>query len=195
MRQESHPHPLHLTHEVAAARDGTWILTLASARRARWKCLVADVQWHQIVMPETIKGVGYVAGKRIVSRLLLLFWSARSTSSTGFVVGWSMFAQVASRSPWGASRDQAHGTLRFTSGPNLRTYNPSVNSTMACSRLTLQTQDLDVPQPSFPENWGDSGGDTATRTGPGVYCVLQQTYARLPIDRPIFPHFCAAAMV
>jgi hypothetical protein len=39
---------------------------------------------------------------------------------------------------------------------------------MACSRLALQTQDLRVLGPGFPENWGDAGG---TRDG-GTEAVM-----------------------
>jgi hypothetical protein len=39
-----------------------------------------------------------------------------------------------------------------------QTYNPSVNSRMACSRLTLQTRYLHARKADFDGNWGDSGG-------------------------------------
>src|ERR1035438_5420080 len=45
-------------------------------------------------------------------------------------------------------------------------YNPSVNSRTACSRLTLQTRDLDAQNRDFPGNWGDSGGTRPTGTLP-----------------------------
>ena len=44
-----------------------------------------------------------------------------------------------------------------------RTYNPSVNSRTACSRIALQTQDLDAKKPDFSVKlgglWGYSGSD------------------------------------
>jgi len=46
----------------------------------------------------------------------------------------------------------------FGSSGRTRTYNPSVNSTTGCSRLTLQTQDLDARKTSLSGIWGDSGG-------------------------------------
>ena len=46
----------------------------------------------------------------------------------------------------------------FGSAGRTRTYNPSVNSRTACSRLTLQTQDLDAPESNFPGNWGGLWG-------------------------------------
>src|ERR1035437_2397122 len=38
------------------------------------------------------------------------------------------------------------------------TYNPSVNSRTACSRLALQTLDLHARKTDYRVNWGDSGG-------------------------------------
>ena len=52
----------------------------------------------------------------------------------------------------------AFGGTEFGSSGRTRTYNPSVNSREAYSRLTLQTRDLDAPKSNFPGNWGDSGG-------------------------------------
>ena len=43
-----------------------------------------------------------------------------------------------------------------------RTYNPSVNSRIACSRLTLQTRHLDAGIRGFSVIWGDSGGTSST---------------------------------
>ena len=40
----------------------------------------------------------------------------------------------------------------------IRTYNPAVNSKTACSRLTLQTQDLAARRADYCVNLGDSGG-------------------------------------
>src|ERR1017187_1371731 len=44
----------------------------------------------------------------------------------------------------------------------IRTYNPSVNSRTACSRLALQTPDLHAPNADYRVNWGDSGGTRVT---------------------------------
>jgi len=50
------------------------------------------------------------------------------------------------------------GRLAHGSSGRTRTYNPSVNSRVACSRLVLQTKDLQAPISDFRGNWGDSGG-------------------------------------
>ena len=50
----------------------------------------------------------------------------------------------------------------FGSSGRIRTYNPSVNSRMAYSRLTLQTVDLHARKANYHVNWGDSGGTPAT---------------------------------
>src|ERR1035441_7928564 len=46
----------------------------------------------------------------------------------------------------------------FGSSGGTRTYNPSVNSRTAYSRLALQTQDLDAQKANYRVNWGDFGG-------------------------------------
>ena len=48
--------------------------------------------------------------------------------------------------------------LAFGSSGRTRTYNPSVNSRKAYSRLALQTQDLHARKADCRINWGDSGG-------------------------------------
>jgi hypothetical protein len=52
--------------------------------------------------------------------------------------------------------------LKFGSSGRIRTYNPSVNSRTACSRLTLQTKGLRVYYAGFAGNWGDFGGTPET---------------------------------
>ena len=47
---------------------------------------------------------------------------------------------------------------KFGSSGRIRTYNPSVNSRTALSRLTLQTKGLHVYYAGFVGNWGDFGG-------------------------------------
>ena len=61
----------------------------------------------------------------------------------------------------GASRRQ------FGASGRIRTYNPSVNSRTAYSRLALQTQDLYAQKADYRVNWGDSGGtlENATQGG------------------------------
>src|SRR5260370_40780463 len=54
---------------------------------------------------------------------------------------------------------------RFGSSGRTRTYNPSVNSRMACSCLTWQLQDLDTSKLIFVGNWGDSRGTLERSTG------------------------------
>src|ERR1035441_3217749 len=49
----------------------------------------------------------------------------------------------------------------FGSAGRTRTYNPSVNSRMAYSRLALQTQDLDALETNSAGIWGDFGGTRA----------------------------------
>src|ERR1700674_3245456 len=48
--------------------------------------------------------------------------------------------------------------LKIGSSGRTRTYNPSVNSRTAYSRLTLQPQNLEVRNFDFLGNWGDFGG-------------------------------------
>ena len=50
--------------------------------------------------------------------------------------------------------------MRFGSSGRTRTYNPSVNSRTACSRLTLQTRDLDAPKCEFRVELGGLWGDS-----------------------------------
>ena len=54
-------------------------------------------------------------------------------------------------------------TVLCGSSGRIRTYNPSVNSRTAYSRLALQTQDLRARRADFPGNWGDSVGTLAGR--------------------------------
>ena len=60
---------------------------------------------------------------------------------------------------WGRSQ-KTDLKRRFwdASSGRIRTYNPSVNSRTAHSRLALQTQDLDARKVNFPGIWGDFGG-------------------------------------
>jgi hypothetical protein len=62
-----------------------------------------------------------------------------------------------------------NGDARFESmvgsSGRTRTYNPSVNSRMACSRLALQLQDLDVRNVDFLGIGGTPGG---TRRDSGI---------------------------
>ena len=50
------------------------------------------------------------------------------------------------------------GKNEIGSSGRTRTYNPSVNSRTAYSRLALQTQDLDALKVSFAGIWGEFGG-------------------------------------
>ena len=54
--------------------------------------------------------------------------------------------------------DRGFGKTGFGSAGRTRTYNPSVNSRTAFSRLALQTQDLHSQNADYRVNWGDSGG-------------------------------------
>jgi ribosome recycling factor len=59
-----------------------------------------------------------------------------------------------------------------------RTYNPSVNSRMAYSRLALQTRDLDVQKTNSRGIWGDFGGTPDASSGTSF------RDARLPSTMP-----------
>ena len=56
-----------------------------------------------------------------------------------------------------------HVYEKFGSSGRIRTYNPSVNSRMACSRLTLQTQGLTSCKSSFSGNLGGLWGYSRRR--------------------------------
>jgi len=71
------------------------------------------------------------------------------------------------------------GALEFTALPIATpTYNPSVNSRNGCSRLALQTLDLDVKEADYRVNWGDFGGT------PDASSVTSFRDARLPSTMP-----------
>jgi serine/threonine protein kinase len=63
---------------------------------------------------------------------------------------------------------------KFGSSGRTRTYNPSVNSRMACSRLTLQPQDLETLTMILSANWGDSGGTLFWRLRKARLCSCSQ---------------------
>jgi hypothetical protein len=54
---------------------------------------------------------------------------------------------------------------RIGSSGMIRTYNPSVNSRTACSRLALQTRNLHARKADYRVNWGYSGGTLRHSSG------------------------------